>query len=89
MLPLPIIPYICKTFHLDLLLDLKSFHPHLLITLKTQKNLHPHFWKVHKIFHPHLLLVLEKQKNLHPHICKRHRIFIPTTTPTTSSSISS
>jgi hypothetical protein len=26
---------------------------------------------------------------LHPHICKRHRIFIPTTTPTTSSSISS
>jgi hypothetical protein len=43
MVPLHLLnPHIRKTFHLDLLLVLKNLHPHLLIILKTQKNLHPH-----------------------------------------------
>jgi hypothetical protein len=54
-------------------------HPHLLIILKTQKNLHSYIRKRHQIFHPHhhthhhhllllllLLLLLMKQQNLHP-----------------------
>jgi hypothetical protein len=60
---------------LDLLLVLKILHPNLLIILKTQKNLHPHIWKVHKILHPHhhthnllLLLLIMKQQNLRPQI---------------------
>jgi hypothetical protein len=46
----------------------KIFHPHLLLVLKKQKNLHPHIRKRHQIFHPHhiLLLLLMKQQNLHP-----------------------
>jgi hypothetical protein len=63
-------PHIRKTFHSDLLLVLKNLHPHLLVILKTQKNLHPHIRKI-------LLLVLKNQKNLHPHIRKRHQIFHP------------
>jgi hypothetical protein len=63
-------PHIRKTFHLDLLLVLKNLHPHLLVILKTQKNLHPPIHKRHQIFHPHhlhlLLLLLMKQQNLHP-----------------------
>jgi hypothetical protein len=38
----------------------------LLIILKTQKNLHPHIRKVHKIFHPQLLLVLKNRKTCIP-----------------------
>jgi hypothetical protein len=34
-------PHIRKMFHSDLLLILKNMHPHLLIILKTQKNLLP------------------------------------------------
>jgi hypothetical protein len=34
-------PHIRKTFHSDLLLVLKNLHPHLLVILKTQKNIHP------------------------------------------------
>jgi hypothetical protein len=30
-----------KMFHSDLLLVLENLHPHLLVILKTQKNLHP------------------------------------------------
>jgi hypothetical protein len=40
-------PHIRKTFHSDLLLVLKIVHPHLLIILKAQKNLHPHIRKIH------------------------------------------
>jgi hypothetical protein len=45
-------PHIRKTFHSDLLIVLKNLHPHLLVILKTQKNLHHHIRKIHKIFHP-------------------------------------
>jgi hypothetical protein len=56
---------------------MENLHPHLLVILKTQKNLHPPICQIHQIFHTHLLLVLKKQKNLHPHIHKRHQIFHP------------
>jgi hypothetical protein len=71
------------------LLILKKLHAHLLIILKTQKNLHPHIRKVHKIFHPHLLLILKNRKTCIPTSARDTKYSIPTTMPTTTSSSSS
>jgi hypothetical protein len=78
-------PHIRTTFHSYLLPILKNLHPHLLVILKTQKNMHPHIQKIHEIFHPHLLQVLKKEKLASPHL-QDTKYSIPTTTPTTTSS---